>query len=48
MKLDKNYFLYLVGNTTNYSEADKLRLQMVDAGYHDALIRGFLNGELIK
>jgi hypothetical protein len=44
----KNYFLYLVGNTTTYSEADKLRLQMVDAGYHDALIRGFLNGELIK
>ena len=44
----KNYFLYLVGNTTNYSEADKLRLQMVDAGYHDALIRGFLNDELIK
>lgn len=44
----RNYFIYLVGNTTKYSEIEKLRLQMVDAGYHDALIRGFLNGELIK
>lgn len=44
----KNYFLYLVGSTTSYVEADKIRLQMVDAGYHDAFIRGFLNGEMIK
>jgi hypothetical protein len=42
------YFIYLVGDATNYSEAEKLRVQMVEAGYHDALIRGFLNGELIK
>jgi hypothetical protein len=30
------------------SEAEKLRIQMVDAGYNDALIRVFLNGKLIK
>ncbi len=42
------YFIYLVGNTTKISEAEKLRLQMVDAGYNDALIRVFLNGKLIK
>ncbi len=43
-----NYLIYLVGNTASYSEVEKLRLQMVDAGYNDALIRVFLNGELIK
>jgi hypothetical protein len=42
------YFIYLVGNTTKMSEAEKLRLQMVDSGYNDALIRVFINGELIK
>jgi hypothetical protein len=43
-----NYFIYLVGGTTKFNEAEKLRLQMVDAGYKDALIRVFLKDELIK
>jgi hypothetical protein len=45
---EKNYFIYLVGNVTTYSEAEKIRIKMVEEGYADALIRVFLKDELIK
>ncbi|MFM7015140.1 MAG: DHHW family protein [Bacteroidota bacterium] len=45
---NKNYFMYLVGHTSNYDEALRIKQKMVEAGYDDAVIREFVNGKLIK
>ena len=44
----KNYFMYLIGNTKSYTEAESIRQKMIEKGYSDAVIRVFVNDKLIK
>ncbi len=45
---NKNYFMYLVGETESYNEAVTLKNKMVLDGYDDATVRMFINGKLIR